>query len=117
MQCVEQTDDTVTYRWTIADTGIGMSKTYLKQLFDPFTQEKNDARSVYQGTGLGMSIVKALLEQMHGSIAVTSEEGVGSTFVVTFRSILRRSRRAERPSRRMTRPSRDCTSCLRRITT
>lgn len=84
VQCVEQTDDTVTYRWTIADTGIGMSKTYLKQLFDPFTQEKNDARSVYQGTGLGMSIVKALLEQMHGSIAVTSEEGVGSTFVVTI---------------------------------
>ena len=104
VQCVEQTDDTVTYRWTIADTGIGMSKTYLKQLFDPFTQEKNDARSVYQGTGLGMSIVKALLEQMHGSIAVTSEEGVGSTFVVTIPFDI-----APEPQSGMTEPPHDAT--------
>ena len=84
VQCLGQEKGTVTYRWTIADTGIGMSAEYLKQLFDPFTQEKEDARSVYQGTGLGMSIVKALLEQMNGTISVTSQESLGSTFVVTI---------------------------------
>lgn len=48
----------VLYRWTVADTGIGMSEEFLPHLFDPFVQEKVDARSVYHGTGLGMSIVK-----------------------------------------------------------
>ena len=61
-----------------------MNQEFLKHIFDPFTQEKNDARSVYQGTGLGMSIVKALLDQMNGSISVTSQKGVGSTFVITI---------------------------------
>ncbi len=84
VRCLGEENQTVTYQWTIADTGIGMSAEYLKQLFDPFTQEKTDARSVYQGTGLGMSIVKALLEQMNGSITVTSREGQGSTFVITI---------------------------------
>ncbi len=83
-ECLGETGTIVTYQWTITDTGIGMSAEYLKQLFDPFTQEKTDARSVYQGTGLGMSIVKALLEQMNGTITVTSREGQGSTFVITI---------------------------------
>ncbi len=84
VECLSADSKTVTYRWTISDTGIGMSEEFLKHIFDPFTQEKNDARSVYQGTGLGMSIVKALLDQMNGSISVTSQEGVGSTFVITI---------------------------------
>ena len=50
----------------------------------PFAQEKNDARSVYQGTGLGMAIVKELIDQMKGTIEISSEVGVGSTFVVTI---------------------------------
>ena len=73
-----------TYRWTISDTGIGMSPEFLEHIFDPFSQEKTDARSVYQGTGLGMAITKGLLEQMHGSIEVTSQVGVGSVFVITI---------------------------------
>ena len=59
-----------------------MSQEFLDHIFDPFVQEKNDARSVYQGTGLGMTIVKGLIEQMHGNIEVTSEVGIGTTFVV-----------------------------------
>ena len=55
-----------------------MSQEFLDHIFDPFAQEKNDARSVYQGTGLGMTIVKGLIEQMHGNIEVTSEVGIGS---------------------------------------
>lgn len=75
-------DGSCTYRWTISDTGIGMSEKYLKHIFEPFSQEKTDARSIYQGTGVGMSIVKGLVERMGGTISVTSKEGEGSTFVV-----------------------------------
>ena len=78
----DERDGFCTYRWTITDTGIGMSRAFLEHIFDPFAQEKNDARSAYQGTGLGMAIVKSLLDQMGGTIAITSEEGVGSTFVI-----------------------------------
>ena len=74
----------VTYRWTISDTGIGMSEAFLQHIFDPFAQESTDARSVYHGTGLGMTIVKSLVDQMHGSIDVRSAVGVGSTFVITL---------------------------------
>ncbi len=75
---------TVWYEFKIVDTGIGMSEEFIKeQLFKPFTQEKNDARTLYRGTGLGMSIVKALLDKMGGSIEVESRLGEGSTF--TFR--------------------------------
>ena len=83
-QCVEKDEKTVTYRWTISDTGIGMSEEFLGRIFDPFAQEKTDARSIYQGTGLGMAIVKGLVEQMHGSIEVGSTLGVGSTFTITI---------------------------------
>lgn len=84
VDCLGEKNGVVTYRWVISDTGIGMSEDYLKHIFDPFSQEKDDARSVYQGTGLGMSIVKALLEQMGGTIHVESQEGIGSTFTVTI---------------------------------
>ena len=72
------------YRWIISDTGIGMSEEFLEHIFEPFSQEKADARSVYHGTGLGMAIVKALLEQMNGTIEVKSKVGVGSTFIITI---------------------------------
>ena len=77
-------DGICTYRWTISDTGIGMGQEFLEHIFDPFVQEKTDARSVYRGTGLGMTIVKGLIEQMNGSIEITSEVGVGSTFIITI---------------------------------
>ena len=72
------------YRWTISDTGIGMSPDFVDHIFEPFTQEKQDARSYYHGTGLGMTITKELVDRMGGSIAVTSQLGVGSTFVITL---------------------------------
>ena len=84
VDCTARDDCTVTYRWTITDTGVGMSEDFLKHIFEPFTQEKNTARSVYQGIGLGMTIVKELLNKMGGTIAVESEEGVGSTFEITI---------------------------------
>lgn len=76
--------NTVTYRWVISDTGIGMSGEFLKHIYEPFAQEHSDAKSIHQGTGLGMAIVKGLIDQMNGSIEVKSKEGVGSTFIITI---------------------------------
>lgn len=76
--------DMCIYKWIISDTGIGMSQEFLKHIFEPFVQAKNDMRTTYQGIGLGMAIVKALLDQMGGSIDISSEEGVGTTFEITI---------------------------------
>ena len=80
----ELSDDgtTVWYEFKIEDTGVGMSEDFVEhQLFKPFTQEKNDARTQYRGTGLGMSIVKGLIESMNGTIEVHSVLDEGTVFV------------------------------------
>ncbi|MDO4459780.1 MAG: ATP-binding protein [Clostridia bacterium] len=69
-------------RTRITDTGIGMSKDYLPRLFDSFTRERNTTTGKVAGTGLGMAIVKKLIDLMDGSIDVQSEEGNGSVFTV-----------------------------------
>lgn len=84
LEFVGAEDNIVTYRWFISDTGIGMSEEFLQHIFDPFVQEHSDARTVYNGTGLGMSIVKRIIDKMNGTIKVTSEEGIGSTFIITL---------------------------------
>ena len=84
IEVIDFNEKTVTYRWTISDTGIGMSQEFLTRIFEPFVQADTDARSVYQGTGLGMSIAKALIEQMGGTLEISSELNVGSRFVVTI---------------------------------
>ena len=66
------------------DDGPGIPEEHREKIFEPFTQEKVDARSVYHGTGLGMSIAKALFEQMGGTIEISSTPGIGSTFVITL---------------------------------
>ena len=66
----------------ISDTGIGMSRDYLEHIFEPFTQEQDGARTNYQGTGLGMTITKRLVDKMGGSIKIESELDQGSQFTV-----------------------------------
>jgi len=83
-ETVNQNEDTVVYRVTVSDTGIGMSEQFMEHMFEPFSQENNDARSTYQGTGLGMAIVKQLVDKMNGTIEVTSKKNEGSTFVITI---------------------------------
>lgn len=61
-----------------------MSREFLKHIFEPFSQEHHDARSFYQGTGLGISIVKSLVDRMNGTLEIQSEKGKGSTFTVTI---------------------------------
>ena len=97
VQCLGAAHGRVTYRWTISDTGVGMSQEFLKRIFEPFAQERADARSVYQGTGLGMTIVRGLVEKMNGTIEVTSREGEGSTFVITLPFEIAPEQQPERP--------------------
>ena len=68
----------------VSDTGIGMSEEFLPSLFELFTRERNTTLSKIPGTGLGMAIVKNLVDLMNGSIEVESELGKGSTFTITI---------------------------------
>lgn len=81
---VESTAKQVIYQIVIADTGIGMSKEFLKHIFEPFSRKHEEVSSTYEGTSLGMAIVNRLVKKMEGTIDVQSEEGKGSTFTVTI---------------------------------
>ena len=80
---VARLDKKATLRFTISDTGIGMSKDYLPKLFDAFSQEDSSSTNKYGSTGLGMPITKSIVELMNGTIEVESEKGKGTTFIVT----------------------------------
>jgi len=75
-------DGTASCRFVIEDTGIGIGEDFKEHIFEPFTQEHQDAMTQYNGAGLGMSIVKNLVDRMQGEITVKSEEGIGSCFTV-----------------------------------
>ena len=75
---------TVTVQYTVRDTGIGMSEEFQQHIFEPFTQENPGARTKYTGSGLGLSIVRELVEQMGGTIQLESLLGEGSLFIVTL---------------------------------
>ena len=66
------------------DNGIGMSREFLQRIFEPFERVRTTEVSRIEGTGLGMSIVKSLVDQMGGTIAVESREGAGSRFAVAL---------------------------------
>lgn len=72
------------YQLTVEDTGIGMSENFLKHIFDPYARETHFATRSTVGTGLGMPIVKSLVQQMSGEITVESVLGQGSRFTVTL---------------------------------
>ena len=83
LRILEQTKEQVTCQFQIRDTGVGMSEEFINQkLFQPFTQENNTARSTYNGSGLGMSIVRQIVQKLGGSIAVKSKPGEGTVFTV-----------------------------------
>ncbi len=80
----EDKADTAVYIFCIRDTGIGMAPEFLERIFEPFERERTSTVSGIQGTGLGMSITKNLVELMHGQIAVESRKDRGSVFTFTF---------------------------------
>jgi two-component system sensor histidine kinase/response regulator len=78
-------DQKVTLTFCVRDTGIGISAEKLRQIFDPFVQADNSTTRKYGGTGLGLTIVKRLVEMMEGTIAIESEYGLGTSIVFTVR--------------------------------
>ena len=74
----------VCYEFRIKDNGIGMSEEFQKHIFEEFSREENSTVSGIQGTGLGMSITKNIVDLMGGTIALTSEPGKGTEFIVTL---------------------------------
>lgn len=81
---IEQNSNIGKYQIIVEDNGIGMTKEFLKIIFEPFAQETMFRPTNVTGTGLGMSIVKGIVQQMSGEIAVESEVGKGSKFTVTL---------------------------------
>lgn len=69
-------------RIEVEDTGVGMSESFRENMFQAFQQETEDARSSHEGSGLGLSITKKLVELMRGDIAVKSEKGKGTRFTI-----------------------------------
>jgi signal transduction histidine kinase/ABC-type amino acid transport substrate-binding protein/ActR/RegA family two-component response regulator len=72
------------YKTTISDTGIGMAEDFLPHIFEEFSRENNTTDNKIEGTGLGMPIVKRLVDILEGTIEVKSKKDVGTTFVVTI---------------------------------
>ena len=72
------------YQFTVEDTGIGMSEQFLEHIFDPYARETRFAAQTVTGNGLGMPIVKSLVQRMSGEITVESVLGKGSRFTVTL---------------------------------
>lgn len=72
----------IVFRYSIADTGIGMSKEFQEHIFEEFSQENTSARTQYQGTGLGMAITKQYVELLGGNIEIESEKDKGTTVIV-----------------------------------
>ncbi len=77
-------DGTANCRFVIEDTGIGIGEDFKEHIFEPFTQEHQDARTNYNGVGLGMSIVKKLIDQMKGTVEIDSRTGEGSVVLITL---------------------------------
>ncbi|MEM6722109.1 MAG: response regulator [Bacteroidota bacterium] len=83
VELLDRTDTVAKLKFTIKDTGPGIEKSKLNHVFNEFAQI-NSSSSAYQGTGLGLPIVKKLIEQAKGTITVESELGIGSTFMFTM---------------------------------
>lgn len=79
---LESGADIVNYSFVVSDNGIGMSKEFQEHIFDEFAREQSSTMSGVEGTGLGMSIVKKLIDSMGGKIKIESEQNVGTQVTV-----------------------------------
>ena len=81
---IDRETQTAIDQFIITDDGCGMSEEFLKKIFTPFEQERNNYTGPVQGTGLGLALSKSIIQQMGGDITVISKLGEGSEFTVTF---------------------------------
>jgi len=81
---LKRTDSVVSVNFEIRDTGIGIERNKLDLIFERFTQAESSTTRVYGGTGLGLNIVRSLIDLHHGSLHVDSDPGAGSTFSFTI---------------------------------
>ncbi|MCF7928718.1 MAG: response regulator [Spirochaetales bacterium] len=92
----KQLEREITLNIRVSDTGVGIAKEEMEELFSPFTQADSSTSRTYGGTGLGLSIVKRLTDIMNGSLQVESTKGKGSVFTIS----LAFARAKEQPTRR-----------------
>jgi two-component system, sensor histidine kinase and response regulator len=95
----DASDEGVTVRFAVTDTGIGIGSEDLPRLFEPFVQADPSMARRYGGTGLGLSIVHRLVSLMGGDLCVESTPGRGSQFAFTLRFPIRESVPGEAPAR------------------
>ena len=81
---LKQDDDTVIIEFIISDTGIGIVEEKIENIFDPFTQSNPNTSRIFGGSGLGLNIVKQLIDLMKGTITVKSKLHIGSTFTLNI---------------------------------
>ena len=97
--CREETtgSEEVCFHFVCEDNGIGMSKEFQESAFEPFSQERESARTLYAGTGLGLAITKHLVERMNGEILFESEKDKGTTFDIRIPLRVNRVRISRQP--------------------
>jgi CheY-like chemotaxis protein len=98
-QLSEAVDGKAKYRISVKDSGIGMSEEFAAKVFDAFERERDSTVSGIQGTGLGMSIVKSIVELMDGDIRVNTKKGEGTEFVIDLSLPIQSAEDIEKASR------------------
>nr|WP_288548555.1 transporter substrate-binding domain-containing protein [uncultured Blautia sp.] len=81
---ISSDDTTAVFEFVCSDTGVGMSEEFQKHAFESYAREGKETTNGYSGAGLGLSIVKDIVDRMNGTIKLESKENVGTTFTVTI---------------------------------
>ena len=97
MECEKETKRELRLKLTVKDNGVGISPTFIPKIYEPFSQERTEKTVRIGGSGLGLSIVKRLIDLMHGRIEVQSELGKGTIFTVylSFNKVKKRIAEAQ----------------------